>query len=206
MNREDMKTTRFLFPLLILTVFLLSFTGKEEIGSCYISFFNASGLTAFEPERIPETADKFRTLMTDQGEVQVTRTDGYRILYGNAKKAVFVNLKVELSEKGTYEENKKNIRENLKYLAAHTSGMETQGVIEKELNGYTIYGISRTSIEKGSTLGIFAMFPGNGIIVYFYFNNLPPETRNFENVDEYNAQRDRFMEEYTKYLTTCKEK
>ncbi len=50
------------------------------------------------------------------------------------------------------------------------------------------------------------MFPGNCLTVYFYFNNMKPEYRNFENVYDYKEQRDRFMDEYTKHLKTCKDK
>jgi len=84
--------------------------------------------------------------------------------------------------------------------------METKDLIELEFNGYKIYGLSRGAIETGSTLGTFVMFPGNGVTVYFYFNNMKPEYRNFESVDDYKKQRDRFIDEYTKYLTTCKDK
>ncbi len=200
-----MKSTFFSLSLLFLSCSLFSFTGKDPIGKCFISFFNPVGLKAYEPERLPATADKARTLLTEKGEVQVTRTDGYRILYGNQKDAVFVNLKVESCKTEEYEVNKQHLIENLKYLASHTSGMEEQGIIEKEFNGQTIYGISRNAIEKGTTLGIFVLFPGNGVIVYFYFNNLPPETRHFENVTDFNTQRDLFLEEYTRHLTNCKE-
>ena len=34
--------------------------------------------------------------MTENGEVEVTRVDGYRVLYKNDKKVPFVNLKIEL--------------------------------------------------------------------------------------------------------------
>ncbi|AYB34057.1 hypothetical protein D4L85_27295 [Chryseolinea soli] len=83
--------------------------------------------------------------------------------------------------------------------------METKDLIELEFNGYKVYGLSRGSIETGSTLGIFVMFPGNDVTVYFYFNNMKPEYRNFESVNDYKKQRDQFIEEYTKYLTTCKD-
>ena len=94
----------------------------------------------------------------------------------------------------------------MKYLNSNSAGMETKDLIELNFNGYKIYGLSRGTIEKGSTLGRFIMFPGNGITVYFYFNNLTPEYRNFESIDDYKKQRDKFIDEYTKYLTTCKDK
>jgi hypothetical protein len=201
-----MKSKWVFFLTIILTTLLVSFTTKNEIGRCYISFKTSANLTVADPEQLPETSDKVRTLKTDNGEVEVTRIDGYRVLYSNDKKASFVNLKVELSEKKAYDKDQKNLLDNLKYLNSHSQNMETKDLIELEFNGYKVYGFSRTTIETGSTLGTFVMFPGNGVTVYFYFNNMKPEYRNFESVDDYKRQRDRFIDEYTKHLKTCKDK
>ena len=84
--------------------------------------------------------------------------------------------------------------------------METKELVELNFNGYKILGLSRGTIESGSTLGTFVMFPGKGVTVYFYFNNLQPNFRNFESIEDYKKQRNNFIEEYTKYLTTCKDK
>ena len=201
-----MKSQLTLFSTIILTTLLLSFTSKNKIGQCYTSFKTSTNITVVDPKRLPETSEKVRTLKTDNGEVEVTRIDGYRVLYNNDKKAPFVNLKVDLSENKSYDKDQKNLIDNLKYLNSHSQNMETKDLIKLELNGYKVYGFSRATIETGSTLGTFVMFPGNGVTVYFYFNNMKPEFRNFGNVDLYKKQRDRFMDEYTKYLTTCKDK
>lgn len=195
-----------LFSTILLAVFLFSFTGKNEIGQCYIAFKHATRLSQADPERLPEGAEKTRLVNTDQGEVEISRIDGYRILYLNDKKAPFANVKVELSEAGAYEKDKNNLLNNLRYLNSHSNGMESKELIELNMNGYKMYGLSRASIEAGSILGTFVMFPGNGITVYFYFNNLKPEYRNFESLEDYKKQRDRFMDEYTKYLAGCKNK
>ena len=201
-----MKSKFIILATLLLTLVLLSFTFKNEIGKCYISFANPSNLTAAIPDRLPEGAEKFRAVKTEKGVIEITRIDGYRVLYNNDKKVTFVNLKVELSDKKSYKVDKKGLIKNLKYLNSHSTGMETKDLIELKFNGYKIYGFSRATIEEGSTLATFVMFPGNNVVVYFYFNNLKPEFRNFENVEDFKKQRDKFMEEYTKYLTTCKDK
>lgn len=201
-----MNSKLILFSIIFLTAILFGFSSKNEIEQCYISFKTATNLTVDNPDRLPETSEKVRIIKTENGEVEVTRIDGYRILYKNDKKAPFVNLKVELSEIKSYTKDQKNLIDNLKYLNSHSTGMETKDLIELEFNGYKIYGLSRGSIEAGSTLGTFVTFPGNGVVVYFYFNNMKPEYRNFESLDDYKKQRDRFIDEYTKYLTTCKDK
>jgi len=205
-NKHNMKSKLTLLSTVFLTTLLLSFTTKNEIGQCYILFKTATNLTVAAPDRLPETSEKVRTVKTNNGEVEVTRIDGYRVLYNNEKKAHFVNLKVELSEEKSYEKDQKNLLDNLKYLNSQSQKMETKDLIELNFNGYKVYGFSRATIEAGSTLGTFVMFPGNGVTVYFYFNNMKPEYRNFESVDDYKKQRDRFMDEYTKYLKTCKDK
>lgn len=199
-----MKSRFKIFSTLLLTILFLSFTDKNEISNCFISFTKPSNLTSAEPERLPETSEKVRKIKTDIGEVEITRIDGYRVLYNNDQQATFVNLKIELSEKKSYKPDQKGLIENLKYLISHSPGME-KNIIELEFNGYKIYGISREKIvSSNSTLGIFVMFPGNNVTIYFYFNNLKPEISNFEGVEDYKKQRDKFMDEYTKHLTTCK--
>ncbi len=196
--------SKLLFPALLLAAFCLSFTMNNSIGSCYLSFKSATDLRAAKPDRLPDDAEKFRLVKTGAGEVKISQADGYRILYYNKKNAPFVNLKVELSDPNSYEQDQKNLLEHLNYMNSNSQGMESKELISLDYNGYKIYGLSRGSIEKGSTLGTFVMFPGNNIIVYFYFNNLTPEFRTFSTLDEYKAQRNLFMGEYTKHLASCK--
>ncbi len=204
--RWKMKLKLTLSLKILLTILLLSFTSKNNIGQCYISFKSSTNLVAADPDRLPETSEKTRKVKTENGEVEVTCVDGYRVLYNNEKKAPFVNLKIELSEDKSYATNQENLINNLKYLNSHSTSMETKDLIELESNGYKVYGLSRKTIENGSTLGVFVMFPGKNVTVYFYFNNMKPEYRNFNSLDDYKMQRDRFINEYTKYLTTCNDK
>ena len=132
----------------------------------------------------------------------ITRIDGYRVLYNNKKEAPFVNLKIEQSNPGSYGADTLNIIENLKFLNA-SSPMETKDILQLNYNGFKIYGLSRNSIENGTTLGIFAFFPGHDVVAYVYFNNLKPEVSNFENIEDYKKQRNLFLQEYTSHLKTC---
>jgi hypothetical protein len=199
-----MPNKYFLFIAVSLVAVFSSFTPSHEISSCFISFKGSIKLKTLEPDRLPENSEKVRKLKTDNGDVDVSRVDGYRVLYNNDKNVPFVNLKVELSSPESYEKDKIALVDNLKYLNSHSVGMETQDLIELHFNGYRIFGLSRGSIEAGSNLGTFVMFPGNGVTVYFYFNNLKPEYRNFESVEEYKKLRDNFIDSYTKHIKTCK--
>src|SRR5947208_3295719 len=100
------------------------------IDNCYLSFPGVKGLVATTPDRLPETADKFRALGTEHGEVTVSRIDGYRILYKNDRQAPFVNLKVELCDSQSFKADKAGILDNLRYLNSHSEGMEGTDLIE----------------------------------------------------------------------------
>src|SRR4051812_22363205 len=95
--------------IFLVAVVCLSFSFKNEIGSCYISFKMPGTLTATEPDKLPESSKKARNVPTEHGDVAISRIDGYRVLYNNEKNAPFVNLKVELSENGSYEKDKLNL-------------------------------------------------------------------------------------------------
>jgi hypothetical protein len=182
----------------------LTYVKIKKIDSCYITFKGTKNLTAKTPDQLPESAAKPRELKTKDGIKSVSRNAGYRVLYLNNNNVPFVNLKVEQSSEGFYAEDQKNLIENLRYLIKNTSGMKSKDVIELEFNGHKVYGVSRNTIEKGNTLGTFIMFPGNDAIVYFYFNNMKPEFRNFKSLKDYEKQRNKFMDEYTKHINICK--
>lgn len=70
---------KLILATFILTIGLLSFKNKNEIGKSFILFTTATNLTAAAPDRLPETSPKVRTVNTENGEVEVSRIDGYRI-------------------------------------------------------------------------------------------------------------------------------
>ncbi|MBL7718926.1 MAG: hypothetical protein JNL72_08830 [Flavipsychrobacter sp.] len=192
---------RNLFLTLGLTLALIapSFAQKSVVSDCYLSFNDATGLTKDKTDRLPEGFERQRAVPTAAGDVMVSRSDGYRVLYNNPKNVPFVNLKIERSEDGQYEEDQKKLMDNIRYF----SQLEGHTFQKLEFNGYAIYGSSRTSIEKGSFLGTFVMFPGDGVAVYFYLQNLRAGYRHFETTEEYERLRDTFIEEYTRHLKKC---
>lgn len=199
-----MKKYLTLAGLLVCFATMSAFTDYNGINECYLIFNNPTNLTKADIDKLGYDAKRTRELTTDNGEVQITCIDGYRIIYLNDKKVPFMNIKVELSATGEYEKDKQKIINNIKYLTSHSEGMETNVPIELNVNGYKIYGLNRTSMDKGMLLGSYVMFPGNDITVYFYFNNLKPEYRHVNSIEEFKTQRDKFMSEYTAHLKTCK--
>jgi len=198
-----MKHFSAVLPLLAILLFCSFSKYQSGIAACYISFNQADGLKMAAPERLPEGAAKTRTLQTPNGDVDVSRIDGYRILYNNKKQVPFVNVKVEKSDDAQYAKDTTAILANLQYVNSKSIDMESKNLIELSFNGYKLHGVSRSNIDAGSTLGIFVMFPGNNMVVYFYFNNLKPEVRNFESLDDYKGQRNAFLGGYTAHLQNC---
>jgi hypothetical protein len=192
--------------VLLIIVVSVGFTAKETIRGCFTSFKGIPGVTLTSTDRLPETSERFRTLKTNTGEVTVSRIDGYRILYNTIKGGNLVNLKVELSDSGKYETDKKGILDNLQFMISHTQGLTSATPLEIEKNGYKIYGLNRNSIDtKATTLGTYILFPGNNTTVYFYFENLDTDKRDYKDMEEFVTIRDKFLDEYTQHINDCKE-
>jgi hypothetical protein len=199
-----MKTKMQIIFTVLITLGLFGFKEKSPINECYFSFNSSKTLKADSPDRLPSKSEKFRRVKTDSGEVKITRMDGYRVHYKNNKKSAFVNLQVELSDSLAYGSDTLKLISHLKYLTARTPNMESNELITMEINGYVLYGLSKSGIETGSILGTFLLFPGDNTTVYFYFNNMRPEHRSYNTIEEYKQQRDEFLNEYTAYLNACK--
>lgn len=199
----NMKKRLFLITFVLAGIAPSGYTQSKSINSCFIEFNNGTNLRAGTPDKLPKASAKPRKVNTSDGVKSVSVTDGYRVLYLNEKNAPFVNLKVEKSAKKRYEKDQQILIDHLTYLNKNSTDMESKELLELEMNGYKIYGFSRASIDKGSTLGTFVLFPGDNTVVYFYFNNLKPEYRNFNTVESYKNQRDSFMELYTEHLKSC---
>jgi len=194
--------------LLLLGIVFFGFTAdySRKINKCFISFNPDAGLVAATPDKLPKTAQPFRSVPTDDGDKFISRNAGYRILYNNDKGAPFVNLKVERCDNFSFNKDKQNLLSHFNFLISNGVNMASAQITESDYSGFKVYGFSRNSIESGSTLGTYVLFAEPNMMVYFYFNNLQKEYRNFESVEDYQIQRDDFIEGYTNHLKACLEK
>ena len=200
-----MKSKFILLSLFLGAILFFSFSGTQEISKCFISFTNYPGLITTPPIRLPETSGKFKNLTTENGDVQISRIDGYSVLYKNSKNAVFLNLSIELSTPESYGQDTTNIISNLKLFAGKLPDVETKNLVKLDYNGYIIYGISRYASDSAMVFGTFVMFPGNNTTVYFYFDNIQPDFRETKNLEDYKIQRNGFLGNYTNFLRRCPE-
>jgi hypothetical protein len=70
-----------------------SFQVEQEIPACFISFQGNAALSAAPADRLAEGRGDRMNIKTENGEVSISRLDGYRILYKNENGAAFVKLK-----------------------------------------------------------------------------------------------------------------
>ncbi len=186
--------------LLLLTPLSWIAHAQNRISTCFTSFSGAGGLVAQDPVRISASADTFRQIKTNMDVVTISRLDGYRILYNNSKGKPFLDLKVELSAPDRYGTDTIELIENLKYLKVMLPGMQ---YVTLPVNGYTIYGLTHSSVEDGTMLGTFAMFPGHNTVIYFNLINLKEPYRTYLSIEDYISVRDNFLDAYTRYLLRC---
>jgi len=202
-----MRATQLIAAVMACTIMCSQGYGQgTEIDKCFINFPGVKDLQAAQIDKLPESAAGPRRVKTDDGLSYVSVEAGYRVLYFNSNDVPFVNLKVERCSNDLYESDKSTLRANLKYLIANSSGMKESNIIELECGDMKAYGLSRNSIDEGSTLSTlstFITFPGDDTVIYFYFNNLKQGYRTYESLKEYERQRNKFMKAYSKYLKQC---
>lgn len=186
-------------------VALFGFIAAPEIKTCYISFKGTKTLTSDSTSllRLPKSETKPRMVTTDKGEAKVSNIDGYKVVYNNPKNFPFVDTRVVLSDPEMYKTDSVNVIANLIHENKMTPHMETKDLLRLHFNGYTVFGISRDTIGKQSTLGTYIFFPGNNTIIYANFNNLRPEQRHCETLLEYKKERNQFFADYTRHIKDC---
>ncbi|MCX6291588.1 MAG: hypothetical protein NT126_07465 [Bacteroidetes bacterium] len=200
-----MNSKLLLFSTSFITFIFLGWTNEAtEIDSCFLNFKDASDLITNGAEKFEDVNSKRYKVETDSGKVEVNLAESFLVSYYNVKKKLFVFIKVSRSENEFYELNKIRFTESFRHLVSHNKGMETNDLVESEFNGYKVHGFLYTK-KIETTWGFYEMFPGNGIALQFYFNGIVKKAdRTYETVDDYKRLRDRFMDEYTKHLMTCK--
>lgn len=195
-------------PLIILLLALLGSlpagsASARGIDACYLSFRDATGLSLVKTDHLPPQAEKFRLIKTDSGEAQISRLDGYRIIYHNVFDAEFVNIKVEQSDPDLYAIDTQLILRHFVYMNSHSRNMETSMLIRLDVDGYTLWGVNRDGVDNENNIGTYVMFPGNGVVVYFYFNRIDPDYRRYNTLAEFKTLRDQFIKEYVRYIRGC---
>lgn len=192
----------------LFTGLLLSgFTLKKTIEKCYIDFNGIKDLKASPAEKSADAAQNSRQVLTSKGKVSINREEMVKVDYKNDKGVTFATIEVEVSDVKLYSYDTAQVVEHLKYLTTMRKDLDTKGVNTLSYNGYKVYGIRSNNTESDNNyLGIYALFPENGVIVYVFFHKLKHGARQYENLSDFQSKSNSFLGEYTAYLKKCRGK
>jgi len=160
--------------------------------------------------RDPKSKQKYREVTTDKGAERVSVLDGYRVMFAYRDLLYFfANVKVELSDPQSYEEDKRKVIADLK-RAASTERVSKVIYSDKTiLNRFEHYCVDRDVIDVGGTIGIHVLLydPKHLTITAYLLNQDDKDRfrslfgkRRFHNIDEYRALRDDFLNHYSECL------
>ena len=154
------------------------------------------GLAAVYIDRAPRLP-MVRPVETACGHKSVSVADGYRVILAFPDKDPFVNLKIEISTSGRYELDKQTILEQMQFLADDSSG----GVpLERARRGEVdIASFTNPDFTHG-VISFYTLFNDKkNIVASAYILNQKPERRAFQDMQQYRALRDRFIDD----LVSC---
>lgn len=135
-----------------------------------------------------------RSVSTAEGAKEVTVLHGVSLHIAYAG-TPFVNFKAE--RLASFALAKRDLIQNLRFMAEGTSDMEAKTPRRSSLNGFDIYAINRTTLS-GGVESVYLLFrDADQTVVTLYILNTPPEAPQFSTIQQYRALRDRFVQTYT---------
>jgi len=179
----------------------------SEMLKPYLSCKSDDGLYVKEVTRRSKSAENYRTVKTAEGEKRVSVIDGYRVMFAYEKAGYFfANVKVEQSTSEDYAVDKEAVIESVKYLPSLENVPATMTYRGRsDFNGFEVYGADMDVIDKGGVIGMYVAFSdADKVIVTIYFLNQGRERRRFNNIEEFRALRDNFLNRYTRCINDAK--
>jgi len=168
----------------------------------YLSCKFEDDLQIVETTRRPKSAEKFRLVETASGNKTVSVLDGYRVMFAYPSTPYyFANIKVEQSNAQDYTSDKEMVRSQLQYSASTKQATKIIYQDKTLYNGYESYGMDRDVIDVGEQIGTHVLFSAaDHVIITIYFLNQGGENRKFQNIEEYRASKEKFLDRYTRCL------
>jgi hypothetical protein len=159
------------------------------------------GLTVKKARRIKGV--KNRAVETADGSKEVSRTNSYEILVTYPDTDVFASIRPETSEANSYEQDKKNVLESLKYFISASRDLESNEPIKATYNGFESYGLNRNTVNSYNTIGQYVLFHDTDkTITTIYFFNANPKKRKFQTIEEWRELKEKFLNNYTGCINT----
>ena len=167
----------------------------------YTSCQFSGGLAPVQIDRLPGTGIRYRTVETSDGERRVSMLDGYRMMLAYPGTSYFANMKVERSDPTQYFSDKEAVINSLRYMVGQSKGVKVE-VENRSYNGFDQYALNNPAIEVNGPISTYVLFRDSAqIIVTIYFLNQKAEERKFQSLDEYNALKERVLEDFTKCVS-----
>jgi hypothetical protein len=138
-----------------------------------------------------------RTVPTSKGSRQIPIVEGRRVMFAYPEKDFYANVKVEILPEKNYTETRQSLTDNFDFMLNSGVGHTRNYGLKPILNGLDERGLDRDKLE-GGVLGIYLLIDdASRMVTTIYFLNQEPAGRSFQTLEEYRAQRDRFLMSYT---------
>lgn len=154
--------------------------------------FDNSEFRVASSARLPATK-QFREVQTRNGAAKISTVDGYRLMLHRDSKAPLVNLKVEKSADGQFEQDRDAVLAYME-LFSDTRGEGANPLEVTRQEGVEIMALNQPGIDGGGPLSFYSFaHQASGVIGTAYILAQPPAIREFRNYAEYTSLRDRFI-------------
>lgn len=142
--------------------------------------------------RLP-ASKQYREVQTRQGAAQVSTVDGYRLLLHKDSPAPLVNLKVEKSADGRFEQDRAAVLAYME-LFSESRGDGANPLEVTRQDGVEVMALNQPGIDSGGPLSFYSFaHQASGVIGTAYILSQPAAIREFRNYTEYTSLRDRFV-------------
>lgn len=139
-------------------------------------------------------ASPFRTVDTAAGPRQVSVADGYRLMIYRSSKQPLVNLKIERSVEGKFDDDRAAILLQLARLADSSKPPNAVIAEHSTQNGIAIAAVNNRAIGTPGVISMLQLFDAaSGTIATAYILNQAAAVREYTDEDSYRVLRDRFI-------------
>ncbi|MBT9332205.1 hypothetical protein [Paracidobacterium acidisoli] len=154
------------------------------------------GLQVVRFDPLPQDVQS-RPVETAKGSGEIDMDGGVRVLFSYPFTDFFANVKAELLPAAKYPELKRELIDNLSYVASRSPGTAANQALPSALHGFEVHGTDRGKLE-GNVLGMYLLFDDlSHIATTVYFLNQSSWQRKFQTYGEYEQLRNHFLESYT---------
>lgn len=142
--------------------------------------------------RLP-ASKQFREVQTRNGAARVSTIDGYRLMLHKDSPAPLVNLKVEKSADGQFEQDRAAVMAYME-LFSESRGEGARPLEVTRQDGVEVMALNQPGIDGGGPLSFYSFaHQASGVIGTAYILSQPVSIREFRNYAEYTSLRDRFV-------------